>query len=695
MKLPQTLFKLKFDRRRGGLNPAVTPQLPVSKDALIWLISCLLLVTAYHANHVPVWAVLAALVIGAWRLRSVKKGSPIPSKIIRYGLTAAAFAGVIITFRAYMGRDPGMTALVLLSTLKLLELKNQRDFMFVVYLCFFLVLGNFLYTQSIPSLLFMVLASILILAATLRLNHQEKKEVKTAYLIKSAAKLTLYTLPFMLILFFFFPRTTGPLWNLPQDPQGKFRSGFDDSIYPGKIAELAESNAPAFRVTFPDDNMPATRDLYFRGVVLWFTNARFWLQGILPSDRVSSLPGTSGTPIFHTIILEPHFMRWIFTLDVPDIMPRWTRQLPGRVYHTWRLVDRYIEYDVVSRLGYQYDEPLDEKYRRWALQLPRNVSQRIKDLATSWREKATTDEDIVRAALEYFRDDANSFVYSLKPGVMDNVDPFGDFLFVKRKGFCEHYAGAFGLLMRSAGVPTRLVAGYQGGVYNKVGKYLLVRQADAHVWCEVWFEGKGWQRVDPTSAVSPERIEYGRDISDSLENIDDNSEGGRSDAVNRALKRGFFRKLFETLEEYWDTINNKWNLWIMTYDRYRQRSFLRDLGIYDTSWMTSFFIIAVILSGLFFLFAYLFRRRTAASEPLLEAYRRFCKKMARAGVERYPWEGPQDFEKRLIAAFPGDTESIHEFIQTFIEMRYGKTSPVVDEKQLKGLKKQISKINLK
>ncbi len=670
------------------LRLPLTPRIPITKGALYWLIFCLLLVTAQHIPHIPVWASLAVLFMAAWRVRAVKRGNPIPTHKVKYLLTAAAVIGVLLTYRSYLGRDPGITALVLLSTLKLLELKTQRDFMFVVFLCYFLVLGNFLYTQSIPALLFMAAAVLLITAATLRLNRREEERVKASSLLKSAGKLFLLSLPFMVILFFLFPRTSGPLWNLPQDPEGRFRSGFNDSIYPGQVAQLASSTFPAFRVTFPDRNMPPHRDLYFRGIVLWFTNGRGWFQGVLASNRPSRLPESGGPVIRQVFTLEPHYRRWLFALDIPIIPPRWSRELPGRIFHTWRLVQRYLSYELVSQLDYQSNEPLEKTHRLWALQLPRNLGIRIKNLALSWRNQAATDEDIVNFAIDYFRN--SSFSYTLKPGLMDRMQPFEDFLFNKRKGFCEHFAGAFALLMRAAGVPARVVTGYQGGVYNSVGKYLLVRQSEAHAWCEVWLEGKGWHRVDPTAVVAPERIEYGLEVSRSVSSMDTIDESDRSDAVRRALRKNFFKRLLETFEQYWDTINNKWNLWIMSYDIYRQRSFLKELGIRNRSWLILIVIIVVVITVLLFLISYLLRRKTALSYPLLELYRKFCSRLARAGVTRFTWEGPLDFAKRAVAEFPGSEKEIGQVTRLFVELRYGK-SPV-DEQSLKQLKKYISGI---
>ncbi len=668
------------------------PELAVSKGALSWLIFCLLLVIAWHIPHTPVWALVGVLAVAAWRYRMISRGNPLPAKGVKFLLTAAAFLGILFTYRSFLGRDPGMTFLILLATLKLLELKTQRDFMFVVFLCYFLVLGNFLFTQSIPSLAFMAVAVVLITVAILRLNHQHHETVKSSFLIKSALKLFFFALPLMVVLFFLFPRTSGPLWNLPHDPGGQARSGFNDYMYPGQIARLANSTNPAFRVMFPDKNMPSAKDLYFRGVVMWFTNGRGWYQGLMSASafRRKEQVDVRGRGVRQEILLEPHFRRWLFALDMPAIFPFWARGLPGRIFRTNRVVERYLRYQVVSLLDYESSEPLRDTYRRWALQLPEDFSQRIRNLARSFGDRASSVEEIVQRVLDYFRD--NAFVYTFEPGVMDHREPFEDFLFNKRKGFCEHFAGAFVLLMRAAGVPARVVAGYQGGKYNPVGEYLLVRQSEAHAWAEVWLEGRGWQRVDPTAVVSPERIEYGIDLSRTLESEAASLGDSRSDAIRRALQKGFLERLFETLEQYWDNINNKWNLWIMSYDLYQQQNFLESLGLQDASWLTLILVTAVLVFVLYFSISYLLKRKAASSQPLLELYRQFCQKLARFDLRRFPWEGPLDFESRAVKAFPESIAQIRQVTRLFIQLRYGRMP--VTPNRIRELKKHIRSLRL-
>ncbi|MCP4221304.1 MAG: DUF3488 domain-containing transglutaminase family protein [bacterium] len=682
--------KRKIFRRK---SPTLPP-LPLSKEAVSWLMFSLVLSISWHIPHTPIWTLAAVAVVLIWRFRMITGKSPEPPKLLKYALTIGVIIGVVITYRSFMGRDPGTTALILLSTLKLLELKSQRDFMFVIFLCYFLVFGNFLYSQSIPALLFMMVAFVLITAAVLRMNHGGRypvradapEAVRLPFLLKSGARFFLLSLPFMAVMFFLFPRTSGPLWNIPQDNAAKARSGFRDSVYPGQFAELAQSNVIAFRVTF-DNGVPPQRDLYFRGLVLWFSNGRGWFQGIIPSIRGPEPLSGKTSPVSYTVALEPHFQRWAFALDIPLGYPRRSRHYPGHVFQFWQPVKTPVQYRVSSTLSPDFGDRLNRRYRGWALMLPRQSQPRLEELAERLRAGTASgsDAETVQAALDYLA--ASGFTYSLTPGVMDRHSPFEDFLFNKRTGFCEHFAGAFTLLMRIAGIPARMVLGYQGGEFNAVGGYLLVRQSDAHAWCEVWLEKEGWRRVDPTAAISPDRIEYGLEISRRLSDLGPLEGKQRTDAINRAMSPNFFKRLFRTLEQHWDNVNNKWNLWIMSYDRYRQRDIIKSLGFPAVRRWNLLIAVVVLTVLLFFLVSGLVKRHAIASDPLAGVYRRFCKKTSKKGIKPRSWEGPLDFRDRAMQFFPLQAEEIKQISDNYIRLRYGREG--ADDRVLKELKQRV------
>ncbi|MCP5108844.1 MAG: DUF3488 domain-containing transglutaminase family protein [bacterium] len=680
---------MKFIKLKIKKLTPVVPPLTLSRGALGWLIFSLLLAISWHIPHTPIWALAVVPVLVTWRYRLFVRKKPLPSRTIRVALTLAVFGGVLLSYNSFMGRDPGITAVILLSTLKLFELKSQRDFMFVTFLCYFLVFGNFLYDQTIQGLAFMVLAVVLITASVLRLNHGENEPVKVKFLVKSGFRFLLYSIPFMLVLFTFFPRTTVPLWNLPQDSGKSGRMGFSDTVKPGQFADLAASDKPAFRVTFPDDNMPAVRDLYFRGLVLWFTNGKGWYQGILRARSGRRFAEDDDVVIRHEITLEPHFDRWLFALDIPVVIPRGARVLPGRIFQAHWPIRRLARYTVESALSPQSPETLTQVSKRWALQLPQDWDSRMRQLAQSWRESAESDGEVVQAALDYFR--TSGFVYTLAPGVMDEDEPLEDFLFNKRRGFCEHYAATFTILMRAAGVPARMVIGYHGGGFNTAGDFLVVRQSDAHAWAEVWL-GEKWQRVDPTGAVSPGRIRYGAEMSRRLAAMGTLRDQNSDEAFQRAMEKGLFEKVYLFLKDHWENINLKWEVWIMTYDRFRQRDFLRNIGLADVSRWSLIIVLAILIPAIFFLISLLVRRRAISSDPLVKLYQRFYRKTGKRGIKPALWEGPLDFQLRVVDAFPHQTREILEITSLYIELRYGRM-PVTKE-SLKQLKHRVRKFKI-
>ena len=677
-------LKIKF--LRGGPR---TPELPIPAGAMTWLMVCLFITIAWHTWHIPelpVWAFFAVVPMGIFSYRRIIKEKPLPSPVFRHGLTLASVTGIVLTFGYPLGRDPGITTLMLLSSLKLMELKSRRDYMFVVFMCYFLIFGNFLYDQSLPDLAFMIVAFILVTAAVLRLNHPTGPAVKTTYLLRFSLRLLMMAIPFTVMLFLLFPRVYGGFWNLPQDKR-LYQSGFRDSLQPGDVSELAQSNALVFNVEFPNDNMPGRKDLYFRGLVLWFTDGKAWYQGRVPSTAERNTDSAE-TGILQYITLQPHNREWLFALDRPVGMERWVRILPGNIYQALWKLDAPFRYRVVSRPDAGPDS-LPSVYRQWALQLPDTVSPRIKALARRWRNNAAVDSEVVRQAMAYFQD--NGFSYSLSPGQMDPADPLADFLFNKRKGFCEHYAAAFTLLMRSAGIPARVVVGYQGGEFNPIGKYLEIRQLDAHAWSEVWLEAKavngatGWQRVDPTGWVSPERIEYGLEIS--LAIAEKLNSADRDQAIQDALKGNFLKRAWTFIKNNWENIKYKWDSWIITYDIWRQRDFLSNLGLGGISRWTLLLIVISLALVLLVIFSLFLRRKISGKDPLLILYRRFCMKLEQAGLQRLRWEGPVHFEQRAIKKFPQKAEVIRQITDLFVHLRYGRLDVTKD--RLNQLKSHI------
>ncbi len=666
----------------------VLPPVAVSAGALGWLTAGLLVTFMRHVFNIPIWAPAFALLIALWRYRLMVLNRPLPSRTVRLLLTLAACTAVLLTFGNFLGRDPGITALVMLIGLKLLELKSGRDFTLVVLLCYFTLLVIFLYDQTIPDLLFTFAAVSLLTAALLRLHHPGGEAAGAFTFIKFSLKSVLLSLPFVVVLFLFFPRTPGAFLNLMPGGGPFGYSGFSEFIWPGRIARVAASDAVAFRVHFPDHNIPAQRDRYFRGLVLWFTDGLYWFQGKFPNRPARSEP-VPGPTIRQEITLAPHDQRWLFALDKPVVFPGWSKGLPGHIFRAPRPIKNHLRYRVESQLTLPPETELHPVRQKWCLQRPRKINARLLRLAQTLKGDNPSAGGTVRAMLDYFRQEG--FRYTTEPGTLNWRDPVADFLFNKRRGFCEHYASAFAFMMRLAGVPARVIVGYQGGEYNPVGDYLVVRQADAHAWCEVWLPGQGWTRIDPTAVVSPERLEYGIGMSRSLSGLDASGEADRSEAIQRALKRGFWKSLLQNLRYYWDTIDNHWNLWIISYDQFSQRDFLQNLGIFPTGILGLLLLTLLVSAVLYGTISYFLKMQVRAADPVSKAYLQFCRKLRRSGLQIPPWQGPLDLERRAKAALPNRAAEIHTILRLYTRLHYGR--PPHDPHSPKQLSKHIRRFH--
>ncbi len=311
-------------------------------------------------------------------------------------------------------------------------------------------------------------------------------------------------MPLALCVFFFFPRLGGPMWGAPTDSMA--RTGLSDRMAPGSVQQLLIDDSPAFRVAF-HGIAPPRQNLYWRGPVLSFFDGTTWSRPEYRSARggTNDLRPSGGT-ISYQVTLEPSDQRWLLALDVPLTTP--DKSVRGADMSLVRQtpVDSLTQYEVTSSTRYTLDADLGERARSRMLELPQNVNPRALALAAEWRKQSSDDNGVIRAALDLFH---QKFFYTLNAPELTPRDTVDDFLFETQRGFCEHYASAFTFLMRAAGIPARVVTGYQGGYYNDVGDYWVVRQSDAHAWSEVWLEGRGWVRVDPTAAVSPQRVDLG------------------------------------------------------------------------------------------------------------------------------------------------------------------------------------------
>jgi len=425
---------------------------------------------------------------------------------------------------------------------------------------------------------------------------------------------------------------------------------------PGTLSRLSQSDAVAFRVKF-QGKVPPRNKLYWRGPVLWFTDGFKWM----PEQTRRGRPEVKqvGAPVHYTVTLEPTDKHWLFALEMPTVAPPHAHYTRDMQLRTRRRLSARRRYTMTSYLDYRLMDSGPGALQR-ALQLPPGRHAQAVALGRRWAREEPDAEAVVRRALKYFHD--NDFYYTLTPPPLLN-DTVDQFLFQTRKGFCEHYAAAFTILMRAAGIPTRVVLGYQGGRVNPVGGYLVVRQRDAHAWTEVWLGAdRGWVRVDPTAAVSPDRVSQG--IESALPNA----------AVDVPLGlqgNSTLRAAWQELADTWDAINNRWNQWVLGYNRERQYQFLRQIGLGQLQYRDLLLgVTFTILAFLGVLALQMFRRTAAQGSEARYWYERFRRRLARCGIDARDWEGPLDFAARATRRRRDLAADIDRITDSYIAVRY-------------------------
>lgn len=630
------------------------------------LIASMLLVSAPHAEHLPIWVSAMCIALLGWRGYLAFSGTPLPSRWLLLLITIAGVAAIGIGFRTLFGREVGVTLLILLATLKLLELKAVRDATVLIYLSCFIIITNFFYSQSIPTALFMLFTLIVIVATWVNL---QTGSLALKPRLRIAELLLLQAIPLSLILFVLFPRIQGPLWGMPQDAYA--RSGLSDTMSPGSMSKLSLSDDVAFRVTF-SGTAPMREQMYWRGPVLWDFDGTTWKRrqnATLQKPMLSDV----GTPVDYTVTLEPHNKLWLFALDIPTNISVAADMAPDFQLLSRTPVNARLRYNARSQLTYRanLNEPPQQIKR--ALDLPRGYNPKALQLAAEWRAKNTNDVAITNTALRYFNQ--NAFSYTLEPPQL-GIHSVDDFLFTTKQGFCEHYASSFVFLMRAAGVPARVVTGYQGGEFNELGGYYILRQADAHAWAEVWLSNRGWVRVDPTAAISPARIQSGLSAA-----LPDN-------AALPFMARNPPQWMRE-LRFNWDALANQWNQWVLGYNSERQFAFLTRLGMEDVTWQKMIMNMVAGMSLLVGIFTLILLRRLVVrqNDPVQAAWLKVCKKLAKAGLARAPHEGPEDYAARVIAARPHLASSMYDISKRYTDLRYAGTN---DEGALRAFKDAVS-----
>jgi len=645
---------MKIKSSAKGTDGALLASLP-------WTLAAVGYSIGPHIPYTPLWITVSFAACAGIRLQIERHRWRLPPAWIRVVLALGCFIGVFVAFDKISGVGPGSALLVIMAAMKLLETRKRRDQFVLLFISIFLIMSSLLREQYLWSLPFLIVGVGITMTAWLRLAITT--DTNAASSLRSTARLMMYAAPLTLVMWVFFPRLSSPFWAIPVD-SSRATSGLSDTMSPGDISSLSLSDAVAFRVAF-EGTVPNPPQLYWRGLVLDRFNGTTWTGNTVTGGyRKTSPIEYLGNPVRYQVTLEPTSQHWVYALDVPY---EWSldRTVMGSQQQLARLrpIDQRTSFKAVSYTRFRIDAQRTPRSNDYYVRLPVSSNSRARALARQMRASAGNNVAYIQNVLRMFNDE--EFYYTLEPPALGR-NPVDQFLFDTRQGFCEHYASAFAVMMRAAGIPSRIVLGYQGGEQNPMGSYLIVRQSDAHAWTEVWLAGRGWTRIDPTAAVAPERISRG--ISGVLF-----SDLGASWGFNAPSL--FLHRLSLT----WDALNAKWNDWILGYGPEKQNRFMEWLGMDDPDWrqmiLTLLAIVVAIVLAISLLL--MLRYRPPRKDEAAILYAKFA---SLAGDVPAVGETPQAYAARLQSQGNRVGGVADEVTAQYLDTRYGPPDPLALQK---------------
>ena len=639
------------------------PDWQLSRNGLFWVLSAFVAVLLLHVDHLPAWVTALAGLAVAWRVLEYRGIAPFPPWPLKVVLVAGCLAGLALEYPSLLGLEPMLAMLMAGFALKLLEMHHKRDAIVLVYLAYFTAAVDCIFTQQILNFVLVLLTMAVATAALVSIN-QAKTRAFSLGPSAIALKMLATALPLMLALFLVVPRL-GALWSIP-GPRDQARTGISESMSPGDFARLSRSGELAFRASF-EGGIPPRERLYWRGLVFSEFDGREWTQANFygPDRPVLNGPDTDaierlGDPVRYTVTMEPTHDRWIFALSTPV-----AHEVGVRLVRDSRLVSVdeigvRRQYDIRSWLDYRLEpDGLHPHRAELERSLPPDSNPETVRTARQWAQETGDAEALIERLLQLYN---ASFVYTLQPPLLGR-HPVDEFLWQTRRGFCEHYAGSFAFFMRAAGYPARVVAGYLGGEVHPSENFVTVRQYDAHAWAEVWIEGRGWVRIDPTAAVAPERVEM------SLADLFADEDWFLADSPLSLMRFRNFG-LANWMRFQLDYLDYAWGTWVLGYDK-RQIEFLqRLLGRIDAVRVGLLFGAAAAMSLLPYLVLRLLDRRRHRRDPRDALIRQFCDKLARAGLPRRTGEGILAFARRIAAERPALAVEALAIANAYVIQRY-------------------------
>lgn len=628
---------------------------PAVPTRTVWLLlSGYLGAALLNVHHAALWCIPLAIGVSVWRARRLQTPSAKSRRLARAVVIVVLTAAVLIGFRTLNGVQAGASLLIAMAALKLTETSARRDWLIVVAASLFLLLAASLDAQMLWRLPLYAAELCLLCMGMYALGAGDAVPAWPV-LTRRAMRSLLTALPLAILLFLFVPRVAGSFWAIPRPNQAA--TGLSDEMNPGNISSLTESGEPAARVRF-DGPLPPPEQRYWRAFVLDSFDGNTWKRTRRHYGSAPPLVGI-GVPSHYEISLEPNQLSVLLALEMPQRAPD---SVPGA-----RLSDDYqliLDQPLSERVHYRVDSfpqhrslvlELPPQERNRYLRFPEARNVRSIELARTLRASADSDTSYIRDVLDYFH--RGGFRYTLDPE-LSNVNSVDDLLFTTHEGFCGHYASAFVQLMRAAGIPARVVTGYQGGIWNRYGNYLLIRQSDAHAWSEIWLEGEGWVRVDPTAVVAPARLTRGAD--------DFGAEGTLTNPMARS-------PWFSNTVQAWQALNAWWQDQVIGFNFSRQQELLRHLGIQRQYLRALTVLLAAGGSIWLALLAWTLRPRHAqrTDDRLSRAWRALERKLQRAAAPRAPYEGPIAYAERVGRKRPDIAAMVGALARRYALLRYG------------------------
>ena len=647
--------------------------LPRDTRDTLFLLCVITWVLLPQTPHLPWWCSALAFAVLVWRGHLALTTKALPSAWWRLGLLAISMVATLISFKTLLGRDAGVTMLAVLLTLKTLELRARRDAFVVFFLGFFCMLANFFYTQSLLTAASMLIGLLGLLTVLVN-AHMPVGKPPLLVAAKTAGWMTLLGAPIMIVLFLLFPRLA-PLWGTPGEAIAG-RSGLSAKMQVGTIASLALDDSVAMRVKF-EGAPPQQPDLYFRGPVLSTFDGREWTSAnpdVFSRFRVAASLVVSGEPVRYEVTQEPNSKPWLMVMDAateaPIIEGYNTIMQSDLQWITNRPVNDLLRYKVQSYTNFKHGPQQPVIGLREFVELPPGFNPRTLALANEIRRDPRYSQagsgPLVEVVMSKLR--TGSYTYTLEPGLYGQ-NTADEFWFDKKEGFCEHIASSFVILMRALDVPARIVTGYQGGELNGVDGFWTIRQSDAHAWAEVWYEGRGWVRVDPTSSVSPGRTGAFRRLQ------------APQNVVGQAL-RNLNPAFSLQLRATWEAVNNSWNQWVLNYTQGKQLNLLKNIGFTSPSWHDLTYVLIGIVVTVSLLGAGWSIWDRTQHDPWLRLLARARKKLAQAGMHTSAATSPRQLATLLKTRHPGQHDALQRWLVQLEAQRYATADQSQTLKQL-------------